>query len=480
MRKPALLVLALLACHAPVAPEPAEDLQGLTLPLLAEGPVRLELAGSVGGAPAQISLELSQPLVTATRGCFPGGIPKSERTLRVQRVPGGFVSFKEVQLQGARLGPSRLGPMNVGLVEEDGPCRVTLGGDALAPYALRLSLASRTLRFEKPMSREAALAAVPANEAAIVLDLSRDPSNDWPLLPVQLEQGGAVLTGVFALSTAVSRSQVSGPAAKQAGLTSALALIERLHLPAPLPLPPGLGGDLLATDSLALAPELAIDRAAVKLREDWKASSPIGVLGSDAWGRFDALFDLKDHYLLLARPRVSGEGAHARCEGSDGASGEACFALAVSEGDPAPQVTATVWRSLPRGARVYLDALDAEGQPLASGCRVGFTFAPSSAGASIAKPLPWPHLTDALQGCAELSRASGFRLGGFEEGAMPRCLGNCAFAEDLHHHQAVCACESGPEGRFSASAAVLQRFDSVLHRASEPTPEREPEGPPDP
>ena len=188
--------------------------------LSAEGPVRFELTGAVERTPAQVFVELSQPLATVTGGCFPGGAPDTRRTMRVQRVPGGFETLREVPVQGAQLGQVHLAAFRAALLETPGPCRLTLGSDAVEGLALRFELSTRTLHLEAPTSREAALASVPPGDEAAVLELSRDPSNDWPLLPVQLRQGGAVLTGTFALSTGGAHSQVSGSAAEQAGLHS--------------------------------------------------------------------------------------------------------------------------------------------------------------------------------------------------------------------------------------------------------------------
>jgi hypothetical protein len=474
-----VLALALMGCaSARPPPEPADDLAGRTFALESQGPVRFEVAGSVQGAPATVELELAQPLTTVTRGCF-AHVPDSDRTVRVQRVPGGLASFKEISLRGAHIGNAHLGTLRAGLVEEGGPCRLTVGSDVLGAYALRLSVAERTLTLEKPVAREAALVAVPKYESAAVLELTRDPQNDWPLLPVQLRQGGARLTGPFALSTIVPHTQVSGHAAQAAGLSTTSALLDALHLPVSLPVPPQLGADLVVTDALALTPELAVADLPVKLRSDWTAQSPVGVLGSDAWGRFDALIDLQHRYLLLARPRLSGADDHGRCEGPEGASEEACFALTSTASPHGPRVTATVWRDLPRGARVYLDVLDSNGQPLGRGCRVGFSFLAGTRGASMAHAIPWPRLETLLPGCADLSRAASFRLGGLDDGPMSTCLGNCAFAEDLHKHQAVCSCEGGGEGGFAAAAALMQRFGNVLHRPPPQAPEQEPPDPGD-
>ena len=476
MRRFAPLLALLFACHAPLAPEPRDSLVGLSLPIVAEGAIALELPGAVGQQPATIGISLTQPLATVTEGCFPQGDPASDRQVRVRQVEGGERVYPEIALRGARLGPKRLGTIDAGLVAGK-DCRVELGTDALQGVALRISVARRTVTFERPKTREAYLGEAGPDADVAALELSRDPQNDWPLLPVELVQRKQRLVGAFVLATLSTMTHVSAPAAQQAGVLPAMARLRSLKLPFQLPQAPGVGERLAIADSVALAPGLSVGETGVLVDPDWKRVSPLGLLGSDVWGKFDLVIDLPGHLLVVSRPRRTGEGGRQRCASAGGSSEQGCFVLSQLAWPRRAGVAVTVWRDLAQGGRVYVDPLDAKGNPVQGRCRFGFSFAPTSGGASLAEPIPWDGLLKALPGCEAVSRAAKFRIGFFDDGPMPHCPGDCAFAVDLGARQVACACPQKDESRLASLEALLRQLQPVLERP--PPSVQEPDEPDD-
>lgn len=483
MKKVALLlcVAALVGCHPDLAPETGggQDLTGLTLPLNADGRLKLEVAGAVAQTPAEVALELAQPLTLVSQGCFPAGAPASDRTVRVPQLMAGLTSYPEISLSGLTLGSTRVAPLRAGLVQGVKDCRVTLGSDALEAYALAVDVERRTVTFQKAGSAVTFVAA-PGRDVTR-LELSRDPQTDWPLLPIQLTQGSARLTGPFALTTDATRSHVSQQAATQAGLRPASEVIEAMHLPVELPIPASLGALILSTDSLELSPALSLPHVELSLVPKWERESLVGTLGSDAWGRFDALIDLAGHALVLSRPHLEGTLSGSRCGAPGQASGEACFQLRndrVTDLDSTQRTRAvvTVWRALPRGGRVEVEPLGADGKLLTVPCRFGFNFSPQPAGASLAQTFPWPTLVQALPECAKsLEAARSFQFAIWSEGYDRSCPGSCAFAQDPASGRTVCSCEQGPEADFEAIRPLLDHIQELLKRMPKPQQPEEPE-----
>lgn len=477
MKKAALIatLAALVGCHAPLAPEEkGQSLEGIRLPLSADGRLVLQVHGAVGGTPAEVALELAEPLTLVTADCFPDGAPESERTVRVPKLEGGLEEHPEISLRGLRLGQVPLGPVQAGLLGGGKGCRVAVGSDVLAPYALAVDVGRRTVTFQKAGS--AAQAPADPSRQVFRLPLSRDPQTDWPLLPVQLTQGRAALTGPFALTTNEAHTHLSGGAASQVGLRPASALIEALHLPAQIPLPPQLGGRILSADSVALTPSLSLAGLDLSLVPEWRRENPVGALGSDVWGRFDAVIDPAGHTLLLSRPRQEEVHNHIRCGAPGQSSEEACFQLESLPTPEGARAVVTVWRPMPKGGRIELEPLDQGGEPISASCRVGVTFSPQPAGASLAQRFPWASLEKGSPACARaLSAARSFRFALWSEGPDRSCPGTCAFAEEPASGRTVCACEQGPEARFEAMRPMLDRLRELLKRVPVPEAPAEPE-----
>ena len=433
------------------------ELTGLVLPLLGPGLRLVTREGAVGRLPAEVALDLASPLTTVSSGCFPSdALPESPGTVRVPRPEGGFSEVPGILLPDARVGAAQIGPRRAGLVARP-VCALTLGSDVLARYALAVDPVRREVTLLAPRPRAEYLrevAEAPASEERYALELSRDPLGDWLLLFAQARQGDARLAGPFVLATAQSRSLVSDAAARAGGFASEAEELKALGIPLQHVGPPGY-----ALDALELAPGLSFARARLVGRPA-SGGTPVGALGGDVWGRFHAVIDPGAGLLLLRRPKVSASRSAQRCAEANGdVSEEACFALRA---DPAPggfHAAATLWRDLPEGGRLYLQPLDAQGRPLSTGCQVGFTFEPSDRGASAERTLPWAALEKTLPPCARaLREAKGAALGLFEEGALPECPGNCAFATHLLSRRTRCDCPlPGPSSLTDAERRLLQR-----------------------
>lgn len=474
-----LALAAVVGCQPAVAPEPqAGDLNGLTLPLNADGRLKLEVAGAVANTPAEIALEVAEPLTLVAEGCFPEGAPGSDRTVRVPQLAGGFAAHPEIALRGLKLGNTRVAPIRAGLVRGVKDCRVTVGSDVLDLYALAVDLAHRTVRFA-PAGSASAVTRTPGRDLTRI-ELTRDPQTDWLLLPVQMVQGDSRVTGPFALTTDSTRSHVSGQVAAGAGVRSASEIIEALHLPMQLPLPSGVGALILPTDRLELAPDLALPKEEVSVIAKWDRANPLGTLGSNGWGRCDALIDPRGHALVLSRPHQEAAHGAPRCGVPGAATEEACFQLENEKLPTGPRAIVTLWRELPRGGRVELEPVDAQGKVVPTSCRVGFTFSPQASGASLAQTFPWPTLARVMPECAQaLASAQRFQFSVWSEGFDRTCPGSCAFAQDPVSARAVCSCEQSPEGAFEAVRPLFDHIEELLQqlpRASHPA-EREPDAP---
>jgi hypothetical protein len=180
------------------------------------------------------------------------------------------------------------------------------------------------------------------------------------------------------------------------------------------------------------------------------------------WGRFRATFDLGAGVLRLERPRLATARGVQRCPvgAGEGASEDACFSLHAEPGPGGVEVSAAVWRDLPEGGRLYLQLMDAEGQPLATGCQMGFTFEPSDRGATVAHRVPWAGLEATLPGCARaLSQARGAVLALFEEGGLSDCPGDCAFVTQPSTRRVRCGCPlPSPSALTDSERRLLQRL----------------------
>ncbi|WP_434387937.1 hypothetical protein [Melittangium boletus] len=473
------LSLLLAGCHPAALAPPAEapgSLAGLTLPLLPSPHLRLAVEGDLNGRPLPVVLDVARALSAVSSGCWDEKRPAppvmgSARVPDVSALPGNLRDWPLVRLTGLRVGGVLLGPRGVGLTGERA-CAVTLGADVLGPYAFTLEPLRREVTFEPSRPRAAWLAALPATDADTteevhVLELSREPVGDWPLLAARLTQGEAVLTGPFVL---VSREPFSR-------LAQGAAEAQRLH---PLETAARLPPRAYVMDAVEVATGVGVAPVVLEAGVGWRNPTTLGRLGPDVWGRFRATVDVQGNTLLLRRPRVQRSENVQRCARPSATGGaeawreEDCFALHVRRGAGGrTAATAAVFRDLPEGGRLYLEPLGEKGEPLSLACQVGFSFAPTSRGVTTQHLLPWPNLSRSLPECAEaLQSARGFALALFEEGPMPECPNACAFVHESNTRRTVCECQPTPLG----DALVPQR-GSTPRPPTKKERELEPEDP---
>jgi hypothetical protein len=450
---------------APVPEKP--HFTGRTFPLLSTPALRLSIPGKLGERPIPILLDVARPLSLVATACFAGAPPRPEGKVRAPE-PSGMREWAMVPLPGLRVGDVPLAGFSAGLTGEKF-CAVTLGADVLSPYALTVDALRREVTFAASRSREAYAAEVaalqedPAWEGHL-LELSREPIGDWPLLAARIGQGDARLTGPLVLSTRDPFSRVAlGPAESQ-GLR-------------PLETAAGLPPRAILVDSVEVAVGLGVHPLAVETGA-WASASSLGRLGPDVWGHFRATVDVQGGVLLLRRPRVLDSGSRQRCArtGTPGFDEEFCYALHTrTDPDGVLALSVAVYRDLPEGGRLHLEPLGEDGTPLQTGCRVGITFAQTSRGATTQHRLPWSSLALSMPECyAELASGKGYALALFEEGSLPECALTCAFVHEARTRRTLCECPPTPLGE-GVSAAPRRAKSSRL-----PPPEErrlEPEDP---
>ncbi|MBL8957081.1 MAG: hypothetical protein JNK82_40280 [Myxococcaceae bacterium] len=484
----AALLLSLTACFARGSGAGGSaNLDGVTFALKSSPGLRLSVDGSLPGAAAEIVFDVATPLSRVTTGCF-DDVPTTGGTVRIPRPDGETDTANEVAVQGLVIGSHRYASFVAGARQGD-RCVVTIGNDQLLPWALSVDVARRTVTFSKSQSVEhwRGLAVKPPAERAgyesHLLELTRDPRTDWPLLPVKVTQGPAALVGPFVLSTGEPVSQVADDAARGAGLRTGFELLEGIELPEGLQVPPELESFKgIKFDSFELAPGVGVREGALKALPgtEGRPRAAAGVLGCDLWGRFDAVIDVGANVLLLQRPRVLASGAHQRCDRGGRVDEESCFELQVAKTKAALVATGTIWRALPEGGQLHFDFSSAKGK-ISSPCRMGLTFSPTDRGESTQHELPWEQLASVMPACASaLKDASVVELAMFEDGALPECPGTCAFAQDLRTGRVSCECQPQVAGiATDAERHFLRIYKQLLeNRGNGLPPELEPEDPP--
>ncbi len=423
-----------------------ESLVGLDAPLLPGPGLRLVVPGFVFARPAEVQVDVASPLTVVTAACFDEPMVRAERVKLADPLRRDAV-YPLTRLAGLTVGGRRLRVLDAGLADGR-DCSVTLGADLLSGVALEVDVARRLLRFLASRPKAEWLASLEARGGeGQLLDLTRDPRHDWPLLAVRLTQGEQQLTGAFLFSTRERASRVFEEPARAAGLVAGAELLRALGLPKEAELPKALVAALpdaagLVVDRAELAPGVGPQAVAFVLSPGPARLGLSGVLASDVWGRFDATIDVSAGVLLLHRPRLLTSGHRAQCaRGEVNPSEEACFELHQARKASGLVVAATVWRSLPQGGRLYLDFPGRS--PV---CRMGFTFDAGDRGRSTQHVLPWPRLFETMKDCADsVSPAPAVSLGLFEEGPLRECSGVCAFAQHLRSGRVSCECQSGPQ-----------------------------------
>jgi hypothetical protein len=442
------------------------SVEGLELPLVASASSRLSVQGTVNGRPAEVQFEPASPLTVVGSGCAPD---VSWREVAVPSVSGKPLLLPLGEVARVELGGKAFTKIRVGVVERAG-CFLRFGNDVLAGKALSVDPAKQRLSVQRGRALsawEAEAAAAPAGRERFLLRLEKHPTGDWPLLPARLQQGSRSLDGAFVLALSQSTSTLSRVASDRAGFSPALPDAE------------GKGARPLLPDTLALQPGLSLSNVVIRLDPDFQSSHVLGLLGADTWGRFRATVDLAAGALLLERVKVSAE-VPARCSGAEGEPTEAgCFEL--ESGGAPPSVALSLHRDEPRGARVYVQPLAADGTPVHTECRIGFSLPPSDRGSAAQFTGSWADLARSFPPCAAaLTSAVRFGFERYEPGPSRECSGFCAFAAHVPTANEVCRCAPPPLALDAKERATLERARlSRVQQSSDTLVGEEPAGAPE-
>jgi hypothetical protein len=423
----AAALAVVVACAREIRPPPADSLNGFTAPLSYLSGLRMVVDGSVDDAPADVILDIASPLSAISAACLLDGREiHAERTARVRQVDGTVLDMPEVALPPARIGTRRIGARMVGVVPARDRCVLSLGGDVLSQYAIHLDPERHSLSLSETVPRQRYLERPPSSstEDVQLIELTRHPDTDWPLVSARLSRGSAQMTSTFILSSRSARSTLSNDEARAGGFQP---------LAARFPI-----------DDFELSPGFGIQHLTLRSDSTWKNAVAVGLLGSDVWGRFRSTIDLRGGVLILRRPKTSSASGRQLCASADGQnSEEACFALRTVKRGDSLSVVGTVWRDLPEGGRLHLDPVDSQGHPVLTGCQYGLSFPAGARGSSMRRDFPWGNVAQAFPECAEAVRgANGFSLSLFEEGPLDECEGECAFVRRRSGRRVLCACAS--------------------------------------
>lgn len=447
-----VLLLALSACPREVGPPASDTLIGLEAPLLPGPGLRVAVPGRVGAVLAEVIIDVATPMTLVTKGCF--DVPMvSGTTVKVVDPMGDEDAYRVTRLGALTVADRRLVPTEAGLAEGE-RCTVVVGTDLLVNTAMQVDPARRLVRFVPSRARAEWVTAAEALGGEVqVLELSRDPRHDWPLLAARLTQPDATLTGAFVFSTRDRVSRVFEGPARAAGFTTTADLLQKLELPKDVKLPMELSAFKgMVMDKVELAPGVGAQGVSFAVQAGQPAWGVTGVLAADAWGRFELTVDVASGVLMLHRPRVLSAGQRSQCaRGQEAPTEDACFELAQQPSASGVIVTATVWRALPEGGRLYLDFPDAS--PV---CRVGFTFDAGDRGRNTQHLVPWSRLFESMKSCADsLAGARRVSLALFEDSPLKECPGVCAFAQDLRTGRVSCECQPGPLGLAADTERLL-------------------------
>jgi hypothetical protein len=471
MRRSLLALLLLAGCVRGVSPSGTHSLLGLTLPLLSSPSLRLAAGARLDGGPAIVSFEPGTQLSLVSRGC--GGLVLLPAKVELADPFGSPKVLQLVRIDGLDLGPARLAPFEAGLIE-GATCTVSLGDDVLGGLALEVGVAARELRVAASASKEAWLAAMPRGDEVQVVAVSRDPKHDWPLVALRIAQGEASFTGPLLFSAGEPRTRIFEAKARAAGLKPGLELLDGLPLPEGLGLPKALSALRgFAVDRVEFSPGVGVEDVTVDLEPGDAPHAALGVLGTDVWGRFDAVVDLAKGLIVLHRPRMLKSGSRIQCERDGRVGEEACFEVTQRVVPGGTVVGMATWRPLPEGGRISFDFLGADPP-----CRVGFSFPRTDRGTSTLHQLPWARLREVLPTCASsIAAASKVEPGLFQEGPLEECHGVCAYAQDISTARVTCECQP-VRGNLDEGAQreLLQLYRSLLEKARQ-TREVEPDDP---
>jgi hypothetical protein len=459
-----LCPLLVLSCARNLGGPPVDDLTGLTVPLVRTPGVQLAIAGWVGDTEAEVLLDTASSITITTEGCFLARAELMRREVSQATPEGGREQLPTAWLSGLRLGRLTYKPIEVGLVRGT-RCAVALGAYVLGPYALEVDVTRREVKFAAPRKKSeyAQLAASRWQGAeAVVLELSKEPRHDWPLVAVRLTRGGQSLTVPFVVSTREPVSVLSEAAAAENGF---------------LP----LSDKVFGFDLLELSPGVAV-REALLRGKSWKGEVARGLLGADVLGRFHFVLDVAAGVLVLHRPRVVASADRVQCQLEGNLDEESCFQIDLQKVKGGFSTSVGVWKALPQGGTLHLDLIGPNGERQTGNCALGFAFSPTDRGATTQHDWPWPRLTAKVPACAEaLKGAVKLEPGLFEEAPLAECPGNCAFALDTHSRRLTCECAADPFGQSPVLVQALRQGVGLPGGKVGPPPrEVEPDDPPGP
>jgi hypothetical protein len=403
-----------------------------------------------------------------TRACFAAGeFIDSGETVSVRTSSGDSLALSLVQLRGVSIAGRKPGSLSAGLIADEKQCVLTVGSDLLAGLSVSIDPATRRIRIDKSKPREQYAEGNDEREEVHFIDVSQEPTADWPLITVRGTQAQAQVMGPFIVSLLEPQSSVVAQAAGEAGLGANSELLEDLPLPRGIKLPPKLAARSYPLDSLELSPGFGLKHASLQFIDTWKKPQALGVIGADVWGRFRMTLDPTAGVMVLRRPRVFASGVRQQCAGAQPGqlSEEACFQLGGEAQPRGVEAVVTLWRDAPQGLRLYLELLDEKGEALRSQCRVGVTFSETDRGVSSRHRLPWSGLEKSFPSCADdFLKAKSVAFGLFEEGALRECPGTCGFVHDTTTGRVNCECQSGLANITDAERKFLEMYRELLKR----------------
>jgi hypothetical protein len=434
MKNVLCIALVTTGCVRGLAPHEVRSLVGSSAPLLPNPSIRLAIAGAVGERAAEIEFDVAAPMTFVTTGCVDDPALESAQP-RFDTPLGAKEEVTPVtRLHGLRVGSVRLRSTPAGL-KEGTRCVVVLGLDVLGELALQVNLATRRVAFLPSRPKAEWLALRTPNAEAHVLEVTRDPTHDWPLLAVRVHQEPEAMTTTFVFSTRESVSHVFDEAARAQGLKPAVELLRAQGLPVSEAVPPELATFTgYPYERLELAPGFGIGRGTLEVMPGAPPHGVAGSLAVDVWGRFDVTYDVKAGIVALRQPAMISTDARHVC----GNAQTECFELHTEKTTEGLTVVATSWAPLEHGGRWSFDVTS----PVSMPCRIGVTFSEGGRGRSAQHRYPWPRLSQEMPACAAaLEQATDVKLGLFEEGPLLECPGVCGFVQDLQSHRVSCECQ---------------------------------------
>jgi len=463
-------VVALAGCHRETSGTPIDTLEGLSLELLPTPALRVAASASVDGIAAQLMFDPSQPVSFITSGCG------AQRDVVAQvKVPDPFgpdESYPLTQISDLAVGGKRFRSFEAAMAQGN-TCVIVLGQRELGNVAIEVNPATRVMRFRAPQTRKQWVEELAKRGGdAQVMEVTREPRTDWPMIPLRVRQGQTRFDATMLLSLSESKTRLFEKPVREAGLKPGLELLQGLPMPKE---PPKEFAQLkgLAFDSLEFAPGFGVTDGMMDLEQGAPPHAAQGVLGADVWSHFVTTWDVKENVLVLWRPRVFISGGRAKCERDGVTSAENCFELHSTISQGQLNATAMVWSPLPRGAELTLDIAGGENT-----CSVGFTFAPGDRGVSTHHTFAWGKLRESMPGCANaFAAATTATPGMLEEDPLEECPGVCAWARENLTGRLSCECQPGVKtATGDARKQLLELYRRALKQQELPA-EQEPADP---